>query len=128
VNERIHGIDPNDPLTTQRLLNLVIELQLMDVNTLDALPDEFEKRKLILLFAKFIGNRIEYCNVTRDRSRIVTRIEMMIPCGLHNNIRIPCNLLTHLRRQINERRDLTLVQKKLHGEKLEETINMHVHR
>jgi len=123
VNERIHGIDPDDPRTTQRLLDLAIELQLINANTLNALPGEFEKRKLILLFAKFIGNRIEYCNVTRDRARIVTRIEMMIPCGLHNNIRIPANLLTNLRRQINERRDLTAVQKKLLGEKLEEIIN-----
>jgi hypothetical protein len=33
VNERIHGINPDDPITTQRLLNLASELHLMDVNT-----------------------------------------------------------------------------------------------
>jgi hypothetical protein len=123
VNERIHGIKADDPMTTQRLIDLSIEMNLISLDVFDALPSVFEKRKLILLFAKFIGNRIEYCNIERERTPIITRIEMLIPCGLHNNIRIPSNLLTNLRKEINKRNDLTAVQKKALGEKLEQTIN-----
>ena len=122
-NERIHGIYADDPITTERLVSLAIELELISADILHALPSEFERRKLILLFAAFLGNRIEYCNIKRDRDPIVTRIEMMIPCGLHNNIRIPSNLLTHLRKEVNARQDFGLAQKKLLGEKLEETIS-----
>jgi len=123
ANERIHGIDANDLNTTQRLLSLAIGLELFSDAVLDALPNIFEKRKLILLFTKFIGNRIEYCNIKQLVAAIVSRIEMLMPCGLHNCIRIPCNLLTHLRKLINERHDLTPSQRKLLGEKLEETIS-----
>jgi hypothetical protein len=123
ANERIHGIRADDPMTTQRLVDLAIEMNLISIDVFDAFTSAFEKRKLILLFAKFIGNRIEYCNVERERTPIVTRIEMLIPCGLHNNIRIPSNLLTNLRKEINKREDLTAVQKKALGEKLEQAIN-----
>ena len=126
ANERIHGIHADSPMTSQRLLDLAVEMNLISLNTFNALPDVFEKRKLILLFAKFIGNRIEYCNVERDRDPIVTRIEMMIPCGLHNNLRIPSSLLTYLRKEVNERNDYTVLQKKVLGERLEEVINQSI--
>jgi hypothetical protein len=48
---------------------------------------------------------------------------MLIPCGLHNNIRILSNHLTNLRKEINKREDLTAVQKKALSEKLEQAIN-----
>ena len=123
ANERIHGIDAEDPLTTQRLVDLALELNYISAHILQALPNNFERRKLILLFAKFIGNRLEYCNVKRDRTRVVTRIEMLIPCGIHNNIRIPSTLLTYLRKEVDNRKDLLAPQKMLFGQKLEESIN-----
>ena len=105
LNERIHEIYADIPMTTQRLVNLAAEMKLISADILNALPSDFERRKLILLFAKFLGNRIEYCQVKRDRDPVVTRIEMLVPCGLHNNIRIPGTLLTQLRA------DCTLAQK-----------------
>jgi hypothetical protein len=123
ANELIHGIDASNPITTQRLTELAIDMNLISADTLHDLPSEFEKRKLILLFANFFGNRIEYCKVKRDHEPIVTRIEMLMPCGLHNNIRIPANLLTNLRKVIDRRTDIRALQKKLLGEKLEQTIS-----
>ena len=126
ANERIHGIHADSPMTSQRLMDLAIEMNLIPLNTFHALPDAFEKRKLILLFAKFIGNRIEYCNVERDRDPLVTLIEMLVPCGLHNNLRIPSSLLTYLRKEVNERTDLSVLQKKVLGERLEQVINQSI--
>jgi hypothetical protein len=126
ANERIHGIHADSPMTSQRLMDLAIEMNLIPLNTFHALPDAFEKRKLILLFAKFIGNRIEYCNVERDRDPLVTLIEMLVPCGLHNNLRIPSSLLTYLRKEVNERIDLSVLQKKVLGERLEQVINQSI--
>jgi hypothetical protein len=123
ANERIHGIYADDPMTSQRLIDYAIEKDFISLDTFHAFPDVFATRKLILLFAKFLGNRIEYCNTERDNAPIVTRIEMLVPCGLHNNIRVPASLLTNLRVEINRRKDLSAVQKKLLGEKLEEVIN-----
>ena len=121
INERMHGI--NDADCTQRLYDLAIELNITTQEVYNGLPNEIARRKFILLFAKFIANRIEYCNVRHSHEPLVTRIEMLVPCGLHNNIRVPCNLLTHLRKVIDGRADMTVVQRKLLGEKLEETIS-----
>ena len=123
ANERLHGIRTDDPITTNRLIDLAIEMKLISAAEFLACINEFEKRKLILLFAKFLGNRIEYCNVKRDNIPIITRIEMLMPCGLHNNIRVPSNLLTNLRKEVSTRADFTAVQRKALGEKLEVEIN-----
>lgn len=95
-NERIHGVK-ND--SKQRLLDFAVELGLIDLVTFGGLTDDFERRKLLLLFAKFMGNRLEYCSVQKDKEPIVTLIEMLLPCGLHNNMRIPAHLVTNLVRR-----------------------------
>lgn len=122
ANERIHGIDAADPTTTQRLLDLASELKVFTQEELRK-RNAFERRLLVLLFVKFIANRVEYCNVKRDRTPVVFRFEMLIPCGLHNIIRVSSTALQNLRKEVNNRKDLTVQQKKLFGEKLEERIN-----
>jgi len=124
-NEKLHGYTDSGE-SRERLLLLADELHLGVSEEFHSIAEDFEKRKLLLLFAKFLGNRIEYCSVQRDRVAIVDRIEILIPCGLHNNIRVPSNLLTHLRKQINNRGDFTPLQRKLLGERLEEAINQSI--
>ena len=51
---------------------------------------------------------------------------MLVPCGLHNNLRVPSSLLTYLRKEVNERSDYSVIQKKVLGERLEQLINQSI--
>ena len=89
MNEKLHGI--LDASCSQRLQSLAMELGVIteaDINPLS----HFQIRKLNVMFAKFLGNRIEYCSVVRETDPIVTLIEMIFPCGMHNGIRIQPHL------------------------------------
>jgi hypothetical protein len=112
ANERIHGIDAADPTTTQRLLDLASELKVFTQEELRK-RNAFQRRLLVLLFVKFIANRVEYCNVKRDRTPVVFRFEMLIPCGLHNIIRVSSTALQNLRTEVNNWIDLTSTTEKI---------------
>jgi hypothetical protein len=126
INEKLHGYSYSE-VSRQRLLTIAVELKYTDLaESCAAATTVYEERKLLLLFAKFLGNRMEYCSQPRPHGAIVNRIEMILPCGMHCVIRVDSTLLTNGCKQIDSRTDITQVQKKLLQERLEEAINQSI--